>query len=161
MIAPTVTTTFESLPTDSKKRHEAVIEFLGQHIFSIRNQIVETVRRNLAAFAESRERPPGRLRWQAYDAVANLQPEGREAAVQLSQKAIDLFLRGLLALFTHNGLSTDLSAGESHAISYKLLLQFIDKDSLEVVEEHQVNNDGEKVFGEYYGRWLNRYGKHR
>jgi hypothetical protein len=37
-------------------------------------------------------------------------------------------------------------------------LKAIRKDNLEAVEEHVVNKDGEIVFGEYFGRWLNRHG---
>ncbi len=61
-------------------------------------------------------------------------------------------------LFTHNGLSTDIALGTDHAIAYEILLKAIRKDSLEAVEEHIVNKNGEKVFSKYFGRWVNRHG---
>ncbi len=107
---------------------------------------------------ESRNRV-GRLHRVEYDAAARLSAEDREIALQLAQKSVDLFMQRFLALLQCNGLSTDLKAGEEHAIAYELLLTFIRADDLGPIETHAVNKDGEKVFSEYFGRWLNRYGK--
>jgi hypothetical protein len=89
---------------------------------------------------------------------ANRPEEMQETALGLSRKAVDSFLQHLLTLFTYNGLSIDIPLGSDHAIAFEILLKAIRKDNLATVEEHVVNKDGEKVFGEYYGRWLNRHG---
>ena len=113
---------------------------------------------NVNASQESRNEM-GRLHRVEYDATATLSDEDREIALQLARKSVDLFIQRLLALFQCNGQSSDLKAGDQHAIAYELLLTFIGTDDLEPIETHAVNKYGEKVFSEYFGRWLNRYGK--
>ena len=149
---------FSELPADVDMRHEAAIETFGQHLFAIRNSVAASIRANVNASQESRDRM-GRLHRIEYDAAARLSDEDREIALQLAQKSVDLFIRWFLALLQCNGLSTDLKAGDEHAIAYELLLKFIRTNDLEPVETHVVNKDGEKVTSDYFGRWLNRYGK--
>jgi len=153
---PVTTPDFDSLPTDPKERHEAAIDILGRHIFSMRNLALAAVSCNVNASEESRSQI-GALHRAEYDAVAALPEDARDAALALSRKSVDLFLQYLLTLFTHNGLSTDITAGPDHAIAYEILLKVMRCDTLEAVESHAVNKDGEKVFDEYYGRWLNRH----
>jgi len=152
----TSTPDFDTLPSDTNERHEAVIEILGRHLFALRNQAIATVTSSVCATQESRSQM-GSFHRAEYDAVAALPPNVRDAALALSQKSVDLFLQYLLTLFTHSGLSTDIGAGPEHAIAYEIVLKFIRCDNLEPVESHTVNKDGEKVFSEYFGRWLNRH----
>lgn len=146
-----------NLPSDPKERHEAFIEIFGRQLFSLRNEVLQHTRAIVTGPQEVRDRM-GKLNSRQYTAVAELSEHAQEAALGLSRKAIDSFLQRLLMLFTHNGLSTDIALGTDHAIAYEILLKAIRKDSLEVVEEHIVNKNGEKVFSEYFGRWVNRHG---
>jgi hypothetical protein len=146
----------DSLSVEAKERHEAFIDIFGRQIFSIRNEILERTRALIEAPQSVRDEM-GTIHSKEYTAASQLPAEAQQVSLDLSRKAIDAFLRELLVLFTHSGLSTDLALGSNHAIAYKLLLQVMQTEDLEVVEEHALNDGGEKVFYEYYGRWLNRH----
>jgi hypothetical protein len=150
-------TSLEDLPSEPKERHEAFIEIFGRQLFSLRNEVLQSTRGVVKASQEARDRM-GKLNSPEYTAVAEMPEDMQEAALALSRKAVDLLLQHLLMLFTYNGLSIDIALGSDHAIAYEILLKAIRKDNLEAVEEHVVNKDGERVFGEYFGRWLNRHG---
>jgi hypothetical protein len=149
-------TSLEDLPSDPKERHETFIEIFGRQLFSLRNEVLQNIRSVVKAPQEARDRM-GKLDSQEYTAVAKLPEDVQEMALGLSRKAVDSLLQHLLMLFTHNGLSTDIALGSDQAIAYEILLKAIRKDNLEAVEEHIVNKDGERVFSEYFGRWLNRH----
>jgi hypothetical protein len=154
---PTVKGAYQDMPSEPAARKEAAVELFGQHLFSFRNQLIERLER-LVESAEIRKHC-GSLHRKEYDAVAALPPEQREAAIALARKAIDLYMQDILALFT--GTGDDDRFGSEHAINYQLMLQVKDVTSDEVVEEFAINRECEKVFSQYYGRWLNRYGNHR
>src|SRR5262249_38600315 len=94
-----------------------------------------------------------------YDAIAALAPAEREAALALARKAIDLYMQDILMLFTGTGDS--LRFGDDHAVNYRLVLQVKHVETGEVVQEFNINRECKRVFYEYYGRWLNRFGNHR
>lgn len=148
--------TLDSLPTDAKQRHEAFIEIFGRQVFSIRNEILEGTQALIEAPQAVRDEM-GTIYSKEYTAASQLSANDRQVTLNLARKTVDSFLRKVLLLLTHNGTSTDLAFGPQHAIAYKLLLQVIQKADLLSVEEHTVNDGGEKVFYEYYGRWLNRH----
>jgi hypothetical protein len=150
-------TPLENLPSDPKERHEAFIEIFGRQLFALRNEVLEDTHAIVKAPQEARDRM-GKLNSQAYTSVAQLPEDAQNAALNLSRKAVDSLLKRLLMLFTHNGLSTDIVLGIDHAIAYEILLKAIRRDNLEAVEEHVVNKNGDKVFAEYFGRWINRHG---
>lgn len=157
MRPPTLLVPYKDMPTDQDKRTETAVDVLGQHLFSLRNQRVERLRR--AVESEEIRKPMGSLHRRELDAVAALPITEREAALALSQKAIDLYLQDILALFTDIGDS--MRFGDDHAVNYRLVLQVKEVASDEVVEEFEVNRECKKVFFEYYGRWLNRFSNHR
>jgi len=148
--------TLDSIATDSKKRHEAFIEIFGCQVFSIRNDVLERTQALIEAPQNTRDEM-GAIYTKEYTAASQLSAEGQEVSLNLARKVVDSFLCDLLLLLTHHGQSTDLALGSTHAIAYKLLLQVIQKTDLQSVEEHTINDGGEKVFYEYYGRWLNRH----
>ncbi len=145
------------MPSEVTDRKEAAVELYGQHLFSLRNQLMEHIRRVIES-VEGRKQL-GSLHRKEYDAVAALPPAEREAALALTRKAIDLYMQHLLVLFTGTGDSC--SFGPEHAINYRLTLEVKEVKSDRVVEEFAVNRDCKKVFYDYYGRWLNRYGNHQ
>lgn len=156
-LPPTVKGSYEEMPAEAADRKEAAVELFGQHVFSVRNQLVDRLRR----FVESADARGGlgSLHRREYDAVAGLDPTAREAALALARKAIDGYLQEILGLLTGTGDS--LSFGRGHAINYRLILQVKEVGSDEVVEEFDINRECQKVFFTYYARWLNRHGQHR
>lgn len=146
----------EDLPNDEKERHEAFIEIFGRQLFSVRNEALERIRALVEAPQKVRD-DMGSIYSKEYTAVAQLPPEVQSAALNLSRKAVDTFLRDLLLILAHNGLCMDLAFGSEHAFAFKLVLQVIEKQRMKVLEQQTVNEGGEKVFYEYYGRWLNNH----
>ncbi len=154
---PTVKSSYDAMPTEAVDRNEAAVELFGQHVFSCRNALIERLRWLIEA-AGARG-GMGTLHRKEFDAVAALEPAGREVALALARKAIDLYLQEILTLFTGTGHS--LSFGSAHAVNYRLSLQVKEVSSDQVVEEFDVNRECQKVFYTYYARWLNRYADHR
>ncbi len=156
-LPPTVKCSYDEMPADAKERTEAAVELFGQHVFSLRNQLVERLRR----FVESADDRGqlGTLHRKEYDAVAALDATAQEAALALARKAIESCLQDILMLFTGTGDS--LSLGGQHAINYRLTLQVKEIITNTVVDEFDINRECEKVFYTYYARWLNRYGQQR
>lgn len=158
MKPPSVAGTFEELPLDPEERREAFVEFLGQHLFSLRNQRLAAIRR-LVESAESRNRL-GTIRRLPYEAVAALDPSEQQVAIGLAQSAIDLFMQDLLGLLQNIG--PDVRLGEAHALRYRLWLEVIELAGEDdpVVADALVNRDTKCALESYFGRWLNKYGEH-
>jgi hypothetical protein len=158
MKPPTVSGTFEDLPPDPTQRHEAFVEFLGQHLFSTRNQRLAAIRR-LVESPEIRNRL-GSIRRRPYEAVGALDTAGQQSALALAQTAIDLFMQDLLGLLQNIG--PDVRLGNDHALRYRLWLEVVDLTNNDepVVAEDLVNRGGQRALESYFGRWLNNYGQH-
>jgi len=156
MRPPTVKGSYDSLPGDTPARSEAAVDAFGQHLFSLRNQVLEGLRQYVESDV-ARARLPALSR-REYDAVAALAPEGREAALGLSRRAVDSYIPGVLTLLTGTGDS--LSLGPDHAINYRLVLEVKKVKTGAVAEEFTVNRNCRKALMDYFGRWLNRHGEH-
>lgn len=158
---PSVVGDFKKLPRDAAERREAFVEFLGQHLFSLRNQQMEQIRRRLES-PEARRRM-GSIQAQPYTAVAALEPETQQAAIELAQTGIDLFLQDLLRLLQNTGPGMRL--GKKHALRYRLWMEVIDlaadpEEEPPVVADELINRGTQRVLESYFGRWLNSYAKH-
>lgn len=147
---------FHSLPLDEKERHERFIEMFGKQVFSIRNQVLERVRGLIEAPQSVRDEM-GTIYAKEYDGVAGFSADQRDAAMNLARKTVDVFLREILGLLAHNGLSQQLVLGARHAFAFELVMQVLELSELTVIEEHTINKGGQKHFPDYYARWLNRY----
>jgi hypothetical protein len=158
MKPPTVSGSFKDLPLDPIERHEAFVEFLGQHLFSTRNQRLAAIRR-LVESPEIRNRL-GAIHRRPYEAVGALDPASQQSALALAQTAIDLFMQDLLGLLQNIG--PDVRLGNDHALQYRLWLEVVDltKDDEPVVAEDLINRGGKRAMESYFGRWLNKYGQH-
>lgn len=146
----------DQLPADPQGRHEAFVEMFGRQVFCLRNDVLKQTRALIEAPQAHRDKM-GSIYSKEYTAAAHLSAEGQTAALDLCRKSVDAFLRDLLLLLAHSGMSVELPLGPDHAFAFKLLVQVIDQDDGEVVEEHVVNEGGEKHFSDYYGRWLNNH----
>jgi hypothetical protein len=154
---PTLTSTYKDMPTESANRMEAAIDVFGRHLFSLRNRLVDRLRRTIES--DEVRKGIGKLHRKEYDAVAALAPAEREAALALARKTIDLYIQYVLTLFTGTGDSNRY--GDDHAVNYRLVLEVKEVATDEVVEQFDINRNCKKVFYDYYGRWLNRFGNHR
>ena len=101
----------------------------------------------------------GTLHRKEYDAVAALGPVERDGAIALARKAVDIYMQYILALLT--GTGDEQRFGDDHAVNYRLVLEVKSVKSDEVVEGFDINRDCKRVIGDYFGRWLNRYGNHK
>lgn len=154
---PMLNGTYRDMPTEAAARMEAAVDAFGQHLFSLRNQLVERLHRVIES--EETRKHVGSLHRKEYDDVAAFAPAERDAALALARKTIDLYMQDILMLFTGTGDS--LRFGDEHAVNYQLVLQVKQVETDEVVEEFDINRECKKVFYDYYGRWLNRFGNHR
>jgi hypothetical protein len=55
------------------------------------------------------------------------------------------------------GTGVDQRLGDEHAIRFKLDLEICRVDTHDVVEVETLNRGGKKFFGDYWGRWINRF----
>jgi|688.fasta_scaffold410732_2 hypothetical protein len=150
---PQITATFSGLPTEPKERHEALVDVLGELLLSLRNWSVAATRRVL----ESSNSQPGTLtpRESQFAGLADLSPEQRELVGKLSQVTTDRFIQLLLTML--GGTGVDQRLGDEHAIRFKLDLEICRVDTHDVVEVETLNRGGKKFFGDYWGRWINRF----
>jgi hypothetical protein len=63
-------------------------------------------------------------------------------------------MRHVLALLTSGGAANRL--GKEHAIRYKVVMEIIQRKDFQVLFEEVINRDGENVFFQYFGRWLDQ-----
>lgn len=136
---------------------EAAIDVFGQHLFSLRNQLVDRLRRTIES--DELRKGIGKLHRKEYDAVAALAPAEREAALVLARKTIDIYMQYILMLLTGTGDADRF--GDDHTVNYRLVLEVKEVATDEIVERFDINRECKKVFYDYYGRWLNRFGNHR
>jgi hypothetical protein len=142
------------LPLDQREKHETLVDLFGQFLFWLRNGSL-SASREFVMSEEIREKL-GTIRRAYYDGVAQMPPEKREAALLLAQETLDGFIERLLWAMGDEG--TDARFGTHHAYRFRIEMEIVDVESGRVVEEETINRGG-KFFGNYWGRWLNRFGK--
>ena len=59
------------------------------------------------------------------------------------------------------GTGDTLRFGDDYAVNYRLVLEVKEVATDEVMEDFDINRECKKVFYDYYGWWLNRFGNHR
>lgn len=155
IVPPYVPLEFTELPEEPKARHEALVDAFGQMLLSLRNQTLERTN-ELASSSEAREQI-GRLFRGVYDDVAKLAPEEKQVAFKLASTSIDVFGRLFLAMLS--GTGTDQRLGTLHSICFRLDMEIKSLESDEIVFVETINREGKKFFPEYWGRWLNRFGR--
>lgn len=149
---PEMGVTFCDLPADPGERHEALVAVFGRYVMLVRNRAVQATH-DLVESQEARE-ALGNLQRRPYDDVAGMSPDGQHSACKLAEATVDQFIR--LFLYTLGGTGTDLRLDEAHAIRFKLVMEILSVERAEVIDEETINRGGEKFFGDYWGRWLNR-----
>jgi len=154
MSSPNIKTDLDSLPAEIQARHEALVDFFGRHLFWCRRQTSDFTQSAVSS-PDLRKRL-GRIPAESYARVAELPQNARDAAIDIANAAVDDFMKRVLVLFTT--MSADQRLGEEHGIRYKLYMEIIERaDWDRVVTEELINRDGEKVFCDYFGRWLLRH----
>jgi len=81
--------------------------------------------------------------------------EQREAAMLLVDETLNGFTERLAWCLGDKG--TDARLGKQHAYRFRVVMEIVDVETHEIVEEATINCGGKKFFGDYWGRWLNRF----
>lgn len=142
---------FSEIPDE--QRHERLVEFFGRYIMWVRNRSLKASRKIIES--EAAREQLGTIRRKYYDGVANLPPESREAAMRFLEESLNTCLGTLLWFLGHQG--TDCRLGTRHAYRFRIEMEIVDVDTNKVVHTETINRGGEKFFGSYWGRWLNRF----
>ena len=150
---PKIVLEYADLPVDPASRHEVFVDFFGRFFFWIRNLSLGAARK-LIESEEARQRL-GSIRRKYYDRVAAMTPEQRAAAVSFADEAVNGFAERLIWFL--DGRGTDLRFGSRHAYRFQIEIEVVDVETNEVVEKETVSIGGERFFGKYWGRWLNKY----
>lgn len=144
---------YDQLPTDPRERHEVFVDCFGRFLFWLRNWSLAATRRLLDS--EDARQKLGTIRRSYYDGVAGMTSQQKMAAMRLVEEALNGF--GERLTWFLGGRGTDLRFGRRHAYRFQVQIEIVDVECNEVVEIETVSIDGEKFFGSYWGRWLNRY----
>ena len=165
MKLPSSKVTSDQLPPDSDELRELLVDVFGQHLMSIRNQRFEAISQ---CVADPERAGRGKLQREEFERVAALDESAQEAALELAQKGIDLFIGDLLALLGHQGYTLEMD--REHCLRYNLVLQVLqnqvpgDAEEMEYgVQQHEVSlNQGSTAnfLGDYLGQWRNRHASH-
>ncbi|MHC5537217.1 hypothetical protein ACYOEI_03155 [Singulisphaera rosea] len=147
------------MPIEPVERQKAFVDLLGQHLFSLRNQRLEAIRR-LVESPEARERL-GTIHRRPFEGAGILEPEGQQAALDLAQAGVDQFLQDLLGLLQNIG--DDVRLGDDHSLRYRLHLEVVCLKDAEspVVAEELINLGNHRALQSEFGRWRNAYGSPR
>ncbi len=150
---PQVSTSYETLSASNPARREELLEVFGQHLFWMRNERLAAIL-NLLHDADSRARL-GTTQRRAYESVAALGEQGIAASTELVQATLDQYIQLVLALLSNTG--ADLRFGPAHSLRYRMILEVINSETLDVIEEAVINRGTERSLPVYFGRWLNRF----
>lgn len=155
LVPPGFDFTYDTLPDEALERHEALVGVFGQHVMWLLNTALFRANELLAS-ADSRQRLAGLFR-RPYEHMAEQTAEVRSAALDLvaatNRGVVQRFLWILM------GQGFDNTFGPDHVIRFRLVMEICDAETGEVIEEDVINRGGKRSFSEYWGRWLNRYGK--
>jgi len=152
---PDIEVDYDALPANAAERHEAFVDILGQYVLWLRNWSVASSREIVESPSETQRL--GKTRRERYEGVAAMSSVERESACRFAEATVDRFIQMFLALLAGTGVS--LRLGRSHAIRFKLEMEIVEVETEDVVDVEAVNRGGRKSFMDYWGRWLNRYGK--
>jgi hypothetical protein len=150
---PKIDINFADLPSDSRQRHEVLVDVFGRYIMWLRDWTTDASR-ELVESEEARQKL-GTIRRRKYDAIAQLSPDQRAAACTFAQATVDRFLQLFLTLLAGRGVDDRL--GTDHAIRFKLDMEIVRVEDGEIVDTETINRSGKKFFADYWGRWLNRF----
>jgi hypothetical protein len=141
------------IPTDSKERHQEIVDCFGRFLFWLRNWSLDASRQ----FVDSEEsrNALATIRRRPYEGVAAMTPEQRDAALLLAKESLDGFLERFLWFMGDEG--TDAKFGRNLAYRFRIEMELVDVETGEIRDQETINRGGD-FFGSYWGRWLNRYG---
>lgn len=149
-----IQTEFSDLPSDAAERYEVLVDCFGQYFFWLRNWVREGSRNLIDS--EHTRRKLGSIRREPFQTVATMTAENREAALAFAHAVVDEFCRHLIWFL--GGRGTDFRLGSRHAYRFHVTMEIVDVETDEVVQTETVSVGGKKFFGDYWGRWLNRFG---
>jgi hypothetical protein len=146
----------EDLPSDSRQRHEWLVDAFGQYFIWARNDTLSKIRQ-LIESKEAREEV-GMLFRGVYEQASRLATEDREKACGLAEAAVDRFARLFLEVISDT--SVDNGVGTHYELRFRIDVEICDAGAPEhVILAETINQSGAKLFPSYWGRWLKRYGE--
>lgn len=142
-------------PAGSVQRTQQAIDFVGELIFRLRDEVLESQRSLLKS--ESHRKQLGTALAKPFEVLGDLSDDQINALVEVCQQGIDSFAKLLLAYLEHQG--SQLRFADDKLAHFVLVMQVLDFSSRKVIEEHCLNRTDGTKFALRWGRWFLNYAK--
>jgi hypothetical protein len=144
-------------PPGSTERTQRAIDFFGELIMQLRDEVLEA-HGSLLRNAEHR-RQLGKIPSGAFETLCKLSDDQIEAVVEVCRQGIDSFTQLLLSYLEHQG--SQLRFSDNKLAHFVLLMQVLDFDDRKLVEEHLLNRAEGANFALRWGKWSLHHSKLR
>ena len=135
--------------------HEDLVNLFGCYFMWARNQAINGSEELVTS--EQKREGLARIFREPFDEAAQLSTVDRNRAIDLARATVDSFAQLFLRVIAHQGI--DFRLGDDKAMRFRLDMEIVDTDSEETIMVDTINRNCEKHFADYWGLWLNRYGK--
>lgn len=139
----------------SPERTQQAIDFVGELIFRLRDEILES-HKSLLKNANHRKQL-GSVLAEPFEKLSELPNDQIEAIVETCQQGIESFAKLLLTYIEHQG--SQLRFADSKLAHLVLIMQVVDFDTRNVLEEHCLNRTDGTKFALRWGRWFLNHAK--
>lgn len=140
----------DDCPPGSIQRTQQAIDFVGQLIFRLRDEILEA--QTLLLKNESRRNHLGSVPAKPFAALSSLTEDQMDAVVEVCQQGIDSFTKLFLTYLEHQG--SQLRFADNSLAQFVLVMQVLDFGSRRVLEEHCLNRGDGTKFALRWGKWF-------
>jgi hypothetical protein len=145
----------EDSPAGSSERTQQAIDFVGELIFRLRDEVLASQRNLLKS--KSHRRQLGTALARPFEALSDLSDDEINALVEVCQQGIDSFAQLFLSYLQHQG--SQLRFADNKLAHFVLVMQVLDFSSLKVLEEHCLNRTDGTKFALRWGRWFLNHAK--
>ena len=145
----------EDNPAGSPQRTQQAIDFMGELIFRLRDEVLESQRSLLKS--KSHRKQLGTALAKPFETLSDLSDEQINALVEVCQQGIDSFAQLLLSYLEHQG--SQLRFADNKLAHFVLVMQVLDFDSRKVTEEHSLNRSEGTKFSLRWGKWFLNHSK--
>jgi hypothetical protein len=145
----------DSSPAGSSQRTQQAIDFVGELIFRLRDEVLESQRSLLNS--KSHRKQLGTALAKPFEVLSDLSDDQINALVEVCQQGIDSFAQLLLSYLEHQG--SQLRFADNKLAHFILIMQVLDFGSQKVIEEHCLNRSEGTKFALRWGRWFLNHAK--
>lgn len=145
----------EDSPAGSSERTQQAIDFVGELIFRLRDEVLVSQRNLLKS--KSHRKQLGTALARPFEALSDLSDDQINALVEVCQQGIDSFAQLFLSYLQHQG--SQLRFADNKLAHFLLVMQVLDFSSLKVLEEHCLNRTDGTKFALRWGRWFLNHAK--